>query len=163
MASQHRKHRGGLRLPPPINRLRASVTQMPNGCLVRTTNLNQQGYSRMTVGGRQVLCHRLAWEHEHGPIPVGMKVLHRCDNPPCVNAAHLFLGTTADNNRDMWAKGRAVLTPPRWRKVRPDCYPDIAARLARGVPRAVIARRYGVTPQAISHIARTHINQEATS
>lgn len=54
-----------------------------------------------------VQAHRKAWEDEHGPIPPGMKVLHRCDNPPCVNVDHLFLGTQADNIADMIAKGRA--------------------------------------------------------
>lgn len=50
--------------------------------------------------------HRVVWEEERGPIPQGMCVLHRCDNPPCINIEHLFLGTIADNNRDMAEKGR---------------------------------------------------------
>src|SRR6185436_8652420 len=48
----------------------------------------------------------IAWTEANGPIPNGMQVLHRCDNPPCVNPAHLFLGTQTDNMRDMTAKGR---------------------------------------------------------
>jgi hypothetical protein len=48
----------------------------------------------------------MAWELAYGPIPPGLHVLHRCDNKPCCNPAHLFLGTKADNHADMMTKGR---------------------------------------------------------
>src|SRR6266567_2446668 len=54
-----------------------------------------------------VTAHRFAWEDIMGPIPVSLYVLHRCDNPLCVNPHHLFLGTNSDNLHDMWQKGRA--------------------------------------------------------
>ena len=58
--------------------------------------------------GEKTTAHRVAWEFANGPIPVNMCVCHRCDNPPCCNPAHLFLGTRGDNANDMAAKGRAA-------------------------------------------------------
>jgi len=55
--------------------------------------------------------HQIAWVSANGPIPDGLNVLHRCDNPPCCRPEHLFLGTQKDNVRDCMAKGRFVLPP----------------------------------------------------
>lgn len=59
------------------------------------------------INGRQYRAHRRAWEIVNGPIPAGLYVLHKCDNPPCFNVAHLFLGTAKDNSDDKIRKGRA--------------------------------------------------------
>lgn len=64
------------------------------------------GYGRIYKDGRNVTTHRASWELANGTIPAGLWVLHRCDNPPCVNPAHLFLGTNRDNIADRHAKGR---------------------------------------------------------
>lgn len=64
------------------------------------------GHGQIGRDGKLDGTHRVAWESANGPVPDGMFVLHRCDNPPCCNPTHLFLGDHADNMADMVAKGR---------------------------------------------------------
>jgi hypothetical protein len=92
-------------------RFRSKVVDGPGGCRLWSGWCNGDGYGVATIRKpRLILAHRAAWELTHGPIPDGLSVLHHCDNPPCVNAddteRHLFLGTNADNMRDMFAKNR---------------------------------------------------------
>lgn len=63
-------------------------------------------YGSFNVAGKRLRSNRAAWLLLRGPIPDGLHVLHRCDNPPCCNPDHLFLGTQLDNIRDAIAKGR---------------------------------------------------------
>ena len=71
---------------------------------------NRNGYGKLSVDGKKWEAHRRAWYINHGPIPKGMCVCHKCDNPACINIEHLFLGTQGDNIRDCYAKGRRL--PP---------------------------------------------------
>jgi hypothetical protein len=72
-------------------------------------NPNWYGYWYPIVKyGLTVYAHRTAWEWDNGPIPKGLIACHHCDNPPCCNPNHIFIGTDADNLADMHRKGRAV-------------------------------------------------------
>ena len=64
------------------------------------------GYGLIKVAGVLRRATRVVWEETYGPIPAGLSVLHACDNPPCVRADHLMLGTQRANIRDMLGKGR---------------------------------------------------------
>lgn len=67
---------------------------------------DNNNYGCLVVNGKRILAHRFSWILHNGYIPKKMCVLHKCDNPPCVNPAHLFLGTQSDNMHDMYKKGR---------------------------------------------------------
>lgn len=81
----------------------------PNGCWIWNRYRQRQGYGWVCVKGRYWLAHRLAWEFVKGQVPAGLFVLHKCDNPPCVNPDHMFLGTHQDNCDDKIAKGRMAV------------------------------------------------------
>lgn len=102
-----------------IDRFWASTTHAKSGCWEWTGARNKDGYGILRRSGKGARAHRVAWELFHGPISDGLRVCHRCDNPPCVNPAHLFLGTPRDNARDMRAKGRAFqkITPGQKRLI----------------------------------------------
>ncbi len=86
----------------------ASAQRAENGCLeIEKRFRDDNGYGRVSIGGVFVMTHRAAWIEANGEVPDGLLVCHKCDNPPCCDPNHLFVGTHQDNNDDCVAKGRA--------------------------------------------------------
>jgi len=77
-----------------------------NDCWPWKSRTDKDGYGKVHWAGESNRAHRVAWEITNGPIPDGLLVCHSCDNPPCCNPSHLFLGTNAENMRDASAKRR---------------------------------------------------------
>lgn len=138
-------------------------------------------YGVMRIGLKNIHTHRLAWIIENGEIPDGLCVLHKCDNPRCVEISHLFLGTKGDNNRDRASKGRSH-TPGgelHISKKHPGCMAhgelagsaklsetdilEIKKLLNSGVMGFVIAKQFGVAKSHISHIKNNKVWKHLTN
>lgn len=138
------------------------VERGEGACWLWTGALNAYGYGQISRPGKRggnVTAHRAIFElHSGGPIPDGLFVLHRCDTPKCVNPAHLFLGTQADNIADMMAKGRCRsrgLSGERngIAKLNEETVRRIRERYAAGgVSQQQLADEAGVTRAAISAV-----------
>ena len=125
----------------------------PDECWEWTGYRHQFGYGLISRVGRHAMltAHRVSWEMRFGTAG-DLHVCHRCDNPPCVNPAHLFLGTHQDNMKDMAAKGRASQPPVRRGSAnnKAKLTEEMARQIretyaAGGVSIRQLARQYGVT------------------
>lgn len=90
------------------------VDKTEAGCWVWRSAARRGGYGHFLSQGKMWLVHRLSWMWANGPIPEGLVMRHDCDNPPCVNPAHLRPGTYADNMADQLARDRRPAHPDPW-------------------------------------------------
>lgn len=143
-------------------------------CWIWLAGKDRKGYGKFSVGNSRdedgnrrnsmVSAHRYAYEMVHGSIPHhegfhGMCVLHRCDNPSCVNPDHLFLGTNEDNVHDMDMKNRRVNAQPKGSmhgmaildELRVS---EIVAKRNSGITGASVAKEYGVSQATVSAIMK---------
>lgn len=127
--------------------------QKTDTCWLWTGNKQKGGYGRIKTKGKSIKAHRYSWELHNGPVPVKLYVLHHCDNPGCVNPAHLFLGTYADNSADMVSKGRSVRGEKhRSAKLVESDIAKIFDDRKNGMIYKDIANKYGVNDRQISNI-----------
>lgn len=130
--------------------------RVPNKCWLWRAARSTKGYGKFAIRCdgrlRATYAHRVAWELSNGPVPDGLCICHTCDTPACVNPAHMFLGTHADNVADKIAKGR-LRTPSgekhphaklTWRDVR-----EARQLHMQGWTFRKLAERYGVTRWSI--------------
>lgn len=137
-----------------------SRVQKTETCWIFTGAKNGAGYGNVLYEGKNRLAHRLSYELRVGTVPAGMFVIHSCDNPPCVNPAHLRVGTNADNMADMDARGRRVLggvaTSPLTGERHPMKRPDVRAKVA-----ASMRLRRGLVPRGGKHVAALLTDEQA--
>lgn len=109
------------------------------------------------LGKAMIGSHRWSYEFNLGPIPNDMLVCHRCDNPPCVNPGHLFLGTSSDNMKDCVQKGRSVNNRGEscgTAKLTNKQVLDIRSRSVCWGSEKRLAKEFGVNPNTICHIRK---------
>jgi hypothetical protein len=115
-----------------------------SGCWEWPLGLGHNGYGKICYKFRTLLVHRASYQEFIGPIPQGLLVCHRCDNPKCYNPMHLFLGTPKDNTMDMIRKGRGRHSRGEQRSHRTDDQiREIRKRYATGSTLTELSREFG--------------------
>lgn len=139
------------RKSPAEHRFWAKVEKSKSCWIWTAGTIDGYGQFSFPAGQR---AHRYSWELHNGPVPERLCVLHRCDNPPCVNPDHLFLGTREENLEDMTAKGRRARGSVNGNsKLTEKKVVKIKKLLSLGVKYKDIAEQFGVAEITIYRIS----------
>lgn len=119
-------------------------------CVISPYRPGKRGYPRLNREGRTAYAHRVAWNEAFGPIPDGLCVLHRCDQPRCINPEHLFLGTRRDNSADMREKRRGTVGERN--KHAKLTWKQVAQIRTSSLPTRELVTKYGVSRSTIKRV-----------
>jgi hypothetical protein len=155
---------GGSKPKPTEHRFHKSyIKDKDTGCwnwIGKSRSGSSRLYGRIKVDGKTTPAHRYSWElHNQKTIPKGMIVMHKCDNPQCVNPDHLSIGTHQDNMSDMVKKGRQSKSNHERAKGEKNGNSKLTKKIAKAIfndnrPQRQIAKSYGITQAAVSLIKR---------
>jgi len=119
-----------------------------SGCWVWTNCVDKDGYGVFWFGNKNMRAHRFSWELYKGEIPANFVVCHTCDNPSCVNPAHLFTGSQKDNIKDMHNKKRHIGN----RKIDKFTASKIRTDISSGLKTRAISEKYNISIHIINNI-----------
>lgn len=145
------------------DRFDAKVMLIPfSDCHYWTGAQASHGYGDFKINGRRQRAHRVAYERHHGPIAEGLVVRHRCDQPMCVNPAHLSLGTQADNMRDAAERNRMPSGDRHHNARLSDAEVEqVLALAASGEQTGAIATRFNVSRALVSTLRHGAANRSS--
>jgi len=157
-------HRKTKLLPPEFRQhyknsfyARVGLPTTEDGCMEWLGHKNHGGYGQLSVHKKMMASHRLSYLMHNGPIPDGMFVCHKCDNPACLRPDHLWLGTCQDNTNDKVNKNRQARSrgeKSSKAKLKETDVIEILEKIRGGYTDEYIAAAYKVTPITIKRIRR---------
>jgi hypothetical protein len=121
-------------------------------CWLWTASANGAGYGQFVYRGRLLGAHVVAYELTNGPVPSGLEILHRCDNPLCVRPDHLAVGTHLENVQDASAKGRLRVSRPTRQRLSVADIEEIRSLVASGERRFRVANNFGISKTYVTQI-----------
>ena len=135
------------------------------GCIPWIGGKTIKGYGILRASARVKTCaHRIAWVLKHGDLSPNVLVLHRCDNPSCVNVDHLFLGSAQENTNDMVSKARhAWRAGTPWQKLNSTDGERVRDSRRAGCTQQEVADWFGISRPLISMIESGKIQHSAVS